>query len=183
MRFQLLIGFLTLTLASTLEARERCEPDRVATTVEVTIDRPVDEVFKALVAEDVLPKILKKYGPIPGVIATRVIDGPWERAGASRYVFTEGGGSVHETITDIDPARSYHYQIDDFHNPLKDLANNARGTFLFEARGAQTRVRWTYSFARKSPLTRPILGVFVHVFYRGFMKQALAESKKQLEAI
>src|SRR5262249_37453935 len=68
----------------------------VSTTVSMTINAPIQDVFHFVVAEDVLPKVLRRYGPIPPVIETRVLHGPWERVGADRSVLLGDGGTLHE---------------------------------------------------------------------------------------
>jgi hypothetical protein len=153
----------------------------VSTTVTTTIRAPLDQVFRFLVAEDVLPKLLHRHGPIPAVIGTRLIDGPWERVGAARQVLLAGGGTLHEQITELRPPTAFAYRIDDLHTPLGALAAGGRGRWSFAQDGADTRLSWTYEFDGRSRWTRPFLALLVHTFYRGYMKQALTRTRSLLE--
>ena len=41
-----------------------------------------------VVAEDVLPKVLHRWGPIPGVLGTRDLTGTWSTPGGSSFRWT-----------------------------------------------------------------------------------------------
>jgi hypothetical protein len=153
-----------------------------STLVTATIRAPIEQVFAYTVAEDVLPKVLKRYGPIPSIAGTKILHGPWERVGADRRVLMAGGGSLHEQITAFERPGSFTYQVDDFQDtPLRALARRGVGNFTFREVGGATQVDWTYSFEPKSALTHPLLSVFVGTLYRGFMQQALGRIRANVE--
>jgi Polyketide cyclase / dehydrase and lipid transport len=157
---------------------ERCVGHGVWTKVVFDIAAPVERVFDFEVAEGVLTKVLKQYGPIPAVAHTKVLSGPWGRPGANRTIFFEDGSTLHEEITDFRRPGYFAYRISQFEgNTLAHLAASATGCWTFEKVGEnasdQTHIEWIYSFEPKSWLARPVLSVFAHTFYHGFMRQAL----------
>ena len=44
----------------------------------------VERIFDVVVAEDVLPKVLHRWGPIPAVTGTRDLTGPWDTPGLAQ---------------------------------------------------------------------------------------------------
>lgn len=154
----------------------------VPVTITAEIHRPIGTVFDFVVAENVLPKVLLGYGPLPPVIGTRILHGPWERPGADRIVFLKGGGTVHEQIESIDRPTAYRYRIDDFRMGLKYLASTGEGSWVFTPLGTDsTRVSWTYTFEALSPLTAPPLWIFANWPWRGYMGVCMAATRRQLE--
>jgi hypothetical protein len=163
----------------------------VSTTVEISVRAPIDHVFAFVVAEDVLPRVLKRFGPVPAVVGTRILSGPWERVGALREVHTADGGRLHERITHFNPPRpdrpgpaTFAYRIFDFQNQLRRLAWQGVGYWIFEARTTkdgrpETHLRWTYSFQPRSAAGEVALRGIIPTFYRGYMKQCLVEIQRQ----
>ena len=161
----------------------RSQPVGPKTTVTAVVHAPIQKVLDYTVAEDVLPKVLKRYGPVPAISGTEVLHGPWGRVGADRTVKIDGGGTLHEQITHFEAPGYFAYRIDQFAGtPLKGFAKGAVGSWEFtDLGGGDTRVEWTYSFEPTSALTTPIAGAFASTFYRGFMKQALQLIKEGVE--
>jgi hypothetical protein len=151
-----------------------CATAGPSTTVTWVIHAPIEQVFSAAVAEDVLPKVLHSYGPVPAVTGTLPLHGPWETVGADRVVLLEGGGRLHEQITAFTRPSSFAYQIDEFEGTaLRTFARRASGNWVFTEVEGGTRIEWTYAFEPRACVARPVLAVFASTFYRGYMKQAL----------
>jgi hypothetical protein len=72
---------------------------RVAVTRQVSIERPTPVVFSFIAAEDVLPKVLTGYGPLPAVIRTSKHTGAWDTPGSARIVHLADGNTVREQLT------------------------------------------------------------------------------------
>ena len=151
-------------------------------TVSIDVDAPIDEVYKFVVAEDAPGKLLRRYGPVPSVKESKVIDGPWGRVGARRVVVLDNGGTLEEEITAYDLPVLYTYRISDFHFFLRDFSSRGTGVWQFFRVGDKTRVVWTYSFEPKSRGVRPLLDLGISWFYRPFMSRGLQETKLQIEA-
>ncbi len=56
----------------------------VAITLRATIRASLEHVFDFVVAEDVLPKVLLGYGPLPAVTSTSDLHGRWDQPGSYR---------------------------------------------------------------------------------------------------
>jgi hypothetical protein len=54
----------------------------------------VQRLFDEVVAGDVLPKVLHRYGLVPAVIGTEDLTGPWDTPGSQRRVCTSDGRRV-----------------------------------------------------------------------------------------
>lgn len=112
------------------------------------------------------------YGPIPPIKAVRDQTGEWAEAGQTRTIALAGGGSMRETLTDVDAPRSFGYLISGMTGPLSTLVDMVDGTWIFTPHGTGTRVTWRWAIHRKSALTAPALPVFGRI-WRGYARQAL----------
>jgi hypothetical protein len=169
-------------VASRAVPEGRAAPVGPSTTVKAVIRAPISDVFAFAVAQDVLPKVLKRYGPVPAIVGTQVLHGPWETVGADRRVFIDGGGSLHEQITHFERPEYFAYQINDFQRTmLRGLARRAVGSWIFTDLGGSTGIEWTYSFEPTTAVLRPVDSLFVQTFYRGYMTQCLDLMKAHFE--
>jgi hypothetical protein len=138
-------------------------------------------VFDFVVAEDVLPKVLLGYGPLPPVVSTSGHTGPWDQVGSRRIVHLRGGDRTGEEITAFERPEHFAYRVGDFSHALKYLASHGGGEWWFDESRGSTLVRWTYSFTPRSPLLGPVLWAFVRTLWRGYMRVALDETRRQVE--
>jgi hypothetical protein len=141
----------------------------VATTVTRRIDEPRDALFARFITIR-LEDILHRYGPVPAVTGTSGQTGPWDVVGSSRTVHLADGSSASERVTLCEAPRAFGYTVSGFTNPIRWLAREARGLWVFEESG---EVRWTYTFAARSLPAAFVLAPIVRVFWRGFMRRAL----------
>jgi hypothetical protein len=143
----------------------------VAVTRYLTLRVGVERAFDVVSAEDVLPSVLKRFGPIPAVKATADLSGPWRTPGASRTVLLSDGGSVHEELTDYERPAYFAYRVTGFPPPFGRLVRSARGRWWFAGDESRTLIRWTYSF---EPATSGLpLWLAAHVLWRGSMRRAM----------
>lgn len=149
-------------------------------TLTTEVPAPRSDVFDFVVAEDVLPKVLLGYGPLPPVVGTSERTGPWDRVGSERTVHVRGGDSTRERVTAFDPPEHFAYRVSDFSHALRHLASEGRGEWWFEERPGSTVVRWTYAFEARSRLALPPLLAFVRILWRGYMRVALEEVRRQV---
>lgn len=150
-------------------------------TAEIFIDSDKDFVFKYITAEDVLPKILKKYGPVHAVEKVVINKGPWSVAGAYRTLYFDSGDTLREELLTFKPSEYFDYSISEFSNFAKHLSEIAYGQFWFTTRGNQTAVRWTYTFKPKNMLTKAVLSLFMDVYFKKYMQQCLQIVKSNIE--
>jgi len=154
----------------------------VSHTVSRTLQVPVQRAFDVVVAEDVLPHVLHRWGPIPAVLGTRDLTGSWSTPGSSRTVLLDDGGTAREQLLQWRRPQRFEYRVDRFAAPLHRLADYALGSWVFHPTAHGSGFRWTYSFrARRGP-ARLALALFVHTAWARYMNQcadlcvALAET-------
>lgn len=155
---------------------------RVPVTLSVAIDAPRVAVFDFIVAEDVLPKILLGYGPLPPVVATSGNTGAWDTPGSRRTVHLGDGGTAREEVTAFSRPDYFAYRVSDLSHPLlRMLVTDARGEWWFTDMPSGTGVRWRYAFAPRSVLALPLLYALARILWRGYMQVCLDAAKAQLE--
>jgi hypothetical protein len=170
-----------VSFAVTPVASSPIESDEIAITRVVTIPRPPAEVFDFVAAEDVLPKVLTGYGPLPGVVATSANTGPWDRPGSERVVHLADGGSLREQVTAYRRPSYFSYRVWAFESAaINNLTSSGRGEWSFAEIPGGTRIQWTYAFRRRNFITGIPLFVVVHVLWRGYMDACLANTERLL---
>lgn len=183
-------GLLALALsgcATIAQVQTRNQEGISMTSHEVTITRTAvihgtpEAVFDFIAAEDVLPKVLTGYGPLPAVKSTSQHSGPWDTPGSARMIHLADGSTVREQITHYDRAGHFAYRVWEFGNPIiRTLATGARGEWTFAADPAGTRVQWTYTFTAKNGVTALPLSAITQVLWRGYMDVCLANARRLL---
>ena len=159
----------------------------IAITREALIPGSIDAVFAFIAAEDVLPKVLTGYGPLPAVMSTSDHTAAWDQPGAARVIHLADGSTVREQVTQHQAPDYFAYRVWDFGNPLiRALAQGARGEWTFTAteQGSRTatQVVWTYRFRAKNRLAALPLAGIVHIFWRGYMDVCLENSRRIMGA-
>jgi hypothetical protein len=163
------------------------DPDAM-TTREISITRTTvlpgkpNQVFAFISAEDVLPKVLTGYGPLPAVVRTAEKTGAWDQVGSSRLIHLADGTTVREQVTHYEAPGYFAYRVWDFGNPIiKTLATGARGEWTFTADPEGTRVVWTYTFTAKNGFTALPLSGIAQVLWRGYMDVCLQNSERLMK--
>jgi Polyketide cyclase / dehydrase and lipid transport len=152
-------------------------PSEISITRTALIPGAPEAVFAFIAAEDVLPKVLTGYGPLPGVVRTSDHTGPWDQVGSARVVHLADGGTAREQVTLLESPRRFAYRVWDISNPIvKTLAVEARGDWTFVAVGQSTQVNWTYTFVAKNAFTAVPLLLIARVLWRGYMDVCLDNS-------
>jgi hypothetical protein len=131
----------------------------------------VDRTFDVIVAEDVLPKVLQRWGPIPGVTGTRDLTGPWDTPGSQRTVVLADGSTAREQVLVWERPSRFAYRVDRFTNPLGRLVDHAIGSWEFMPTGAGSRFRWTYELRTQGRLSAALLRAFVRFAWAHYMSQ------------
>jgi hypothetical protein len=143
----------------------------IAHTERRTAPVAVERLFDVLVAEDVLPKVLRRWGPIPAVTGTRDLTGPWDTPGSSRTVVLGDGSTAREAVLDFVRPSDFRYRVDAFTSPIGRLADHAIGHFRFfgDGTGAGSRFEWTYVFEPRNAAAGVLLRPFVRVAWARYM--------------
>lgn len=176
-------GCASIQSASTDPADPSTKRYEVAITRTAVLAAPPDKVFAFITAEDVLPKVLTGYGPLPAVVRTSGNTGPWNQPGSTRVVHLADGTTAQEQVTRYAAPSTFAYRVWDFGNPVvKRLATQARGEWIFEPVAEGTKVTWTYTFtARNAAAALPLSGI-TQILWRGYMDVCLENSRRLLAA-
>jgi Polyketide cyclase / dehydrase and lipid transport len=124
-----------------------------------------------VVAEDVLPRVLRRWGPIPGVTGTRALTGPWDAPGSERTVLLADGSTARERVVVWERPRRFEYRVDRFTSPLGRLADQATGRWEFSPSAGGSSFRWTYVFEPRGRLAAPLLRMFAATAWARYMGQ------------
>jgi len=131
----------------------------------------IERLFDTVVAEDVLPKVLRRWGPIPGVVGTRDHTGPWTTPGSERTVVLEDGTTARESLLVWERPSRFQYRVDHFISPLGRLIDHAMGSWEFDDRGTKSSFSWTYSFHPRSFAATVPLQLLVRTAWARYMAQ------------
>lgn len=131
----------------------------------------VERLFDVVVAEDVLPRVLRRWGPVPAVVETRDLTGPWDVPGSERTVVLGDGSTARERLLVWERPRLFEYRVDRFTSPLGRLVDHATGRWEFEETPGGSSFRWTYAFEPRRRLAIPLLTVFVRAAWARYMSQ------------
>jgi hypothetical protein len=129
----------------------------------------VERLFDVVVAEDVLPKVLHRWGPIPGVASTRDLSGLWDRPGSARTVVLEDGRTAREQVLDWQRPSRFEYRVDRFTGPFGRIVDHAIGSWEFSETGGGAAFRWTYGFEPRTGAGKAVLSAVVPLAWARYM--------------
>ena len=185
---RLLTAFFSAILISgcaSIQSSENTTAEGFMRTHNVTITRQAvipgspEAVFSFIAAEDVLPKVLTGYGPLPAVVKTSENTGPWTVVGSARLIHLADSTTVREQLTHYEPSKRFAYRVWDFGNPIiRTLATGARGEWVFSPAPGGTLVTWTYTFTAKNAAAALPLSGITQILWRGYMDVCLENSKR-----
>jgi hypothetical protein len=148
--------------------RSRTYPVDVQTAYDVVRPVPLAQLF------------CRRYGPMPPIRETRGHDGEWAtEVGQTRTIVLADGGTLFETITELDPPHAFAYQITDIAGPMKPLVRKLDGRWDFTPAGTGTRVSWTWDVEPRSALAARAMPVLQR-FWSGYARQAFEEAEPLL---
>jgi hypothetical protein len=127
--------------------------------------------FDVVVAEDVLPKVLRRWGPIPGVLGTRDLTGPWDTPGSERTVMLGDGNTARERVLVWERPWRFEYRVDKITAPLGRLVDHAIGSWVFADTARGSRFDWTYSFRARGQVSAALLIALAHTAWARYMEQ------------
>jgi hypothetical protein len=138
-----------------------------------------EQVFAFIVAEDVLPKVLTGYGPLPAALRTSGNTGPWDEPGSARIIHLADGTTVREQVTHFARPNSFAYRVWDFGNPIvRRLADEAQGEWAFVSVPGGTKVTWTYTFTAKNRWAALPLSGIARFLWKGYMDVCLRNTER-----
>jgi hypothetical protein len=147
-------------------AASRIFPAGVARTFDVVLSVPLPYLFE------------HRYAAIPPVKAVRDEPPAWGEVGQSRTIVLGDGGTILETITEVDRPNAFGYELTDISGPMKPLAASIDGRFAFEHAGTGVRVTWSWRIHPRGRLGSTAMPLFARM-WRPYARTAL----DRLEAV
>lgn len=143
-------------------------------TLELTasriVDVDVDVTFCRVLPMPLEQLFVRWYGPLPPIRATAG-PVPWQTPGQQRTVDLVGPGSMHETLTGVEPPHHFSYRLDGIQGPMRALIASVEGRWSFAPSGDGTRITWSWSVTPRVA-TRWLLPVFGR-FWQGYADRVL----------
>lgn len=129
----------------------------------------VERIFDVVVAEDVLPKVLHRWGPIPAVTATRDLTGPWDTPGSQRTVVLGDGSTAREEVLVWERPRRFEYRVDRITGVLGRRVDHAIGVWEFATTADGAAFEWTYTFHPRNRTGAALLAVLARTAWARYM--------------
>ena len=107
----------------------RTYPSGVAKAFDLVLPMALPELFS------------RRYGPIPPIREVRDQAGAWGSGGVgqTRTIVLADGGTMRETLVELERPGAFGYTIGDITGPLKPLARSFVGRWAFEPAGTGVR--------------------------------------------
>ena len=174
-----LAGCASIQTSNVSDSPTTMKLHEVAVTRTALIAAAPEKVFAFITAQDVLPKVLTGYGPLPAVVRTSEVTGAWEIPGSARLIHLADGSTVREQLTHHQPSQHFAYRVWEFGNPILGvLATQARGEWLFSPTANGTQVTWTYTFTAKNAAAALPLSGIAQLLWRGYMDVCLKNTQR-----
>jgi hypothetical protein len=142
------------------------------TRTTVTVPQAIEAAFDRAIDSSSFPRVLMRYGPIPGVVSAEELSGG-PAPGSRRRLKMTDGSVIEEEITDLERPRRYSYHwLTRPKAPFGWLIRTGAAEWIFSEAGGQTSIDWRYTFQLTSPLAAPLTALVLLVF-RGWMRKAL----------
>ena len=138
-----------------------------------TVPVPVEAAYAGTATVPLPELFVHRHLALPPVTRVDDQDGEWAReVGQTRTVRTSDGGSLHETLTVLEPPHRFGYRLDQIRGPMRPLVRGVDGEWTFEPAGAGTTITWSWELTPTSPLTRPVVAL-VGRMWHGYARHAL----------
>lgn len=153
----------------------------VQTSVALSVNAPLSQTF-AIAAGFNASALIRKHGPLPGIVKTDGHDAPWSAIGQHRKHTLSDNSSVNEELVAFTRDSTFAYKVTEFTGLFAALACSARGEWHFTMTGAErTQIDWTYYFFPNGPVAEPLLWFVVKTLWPGYLRAALMRVKERAE--
>ncbi|MGW1729058.1 SRPBCC family protein [Streptomyces sp. NPDC002306] len=150
----------------------------VLATLHGTVDNTVERVFDFVSVDDVVLAILT--GPT-ALTNYEIINGPWGRVGASRWLNFQSGLRAQETIDALVRPHLYAYHLTQFSGDVGTLTDLASSQWIFTPVGTRTQIEWTYSWRALNSHSLDELQRFVSQTWLEWMTSTFKETQRLLK--
>jgi hypothetical protein len=156
---------------------------RVSNTESIVVPGPREAVFERAFTLTEMPKLLRGWGPVPGVERAELIGGGEYAIGKIRRIHNTDGSSLDEEILAYAPPSAHEYRLfGDFRGLAKLLVTEGFGEWRFlEHDESRTEVRWTYEFTLTSPLAWPLAVPMMKIAFANMQRGTLKRLKAAFE--
>ncbi len=120
-----------------------------------------EHAFDALIAAPLPTLFDRRAVAVSSIREVRGQQGAWGTVGQSRTIVLSDGGTLHESLTSVDPPRHFAYTLDRITGPLKPLARTVDGVWSVDRDHDHDGVRigWDWTLHPTS-VGRPLMPVF-----------------------
>jgi len=145
--------------------------------------QPVYDFFR----EVDVTRILTGRGPLPAVVGVEDPVGHWDAPGLHRMLRLSDGNTLRERLTNVEPPRTFAYEIEEITGPLGRLVVGMSGRWSFEpapqAGGeGPTLAHWHYVFTPRSWLTWLPCLLIIKLLWQPYMAAVLAAATRLAES-
>jgi hypothetical protein len=121
-----------------------------------------------------LPQIFRRrHLALPPVVGVEGQLGEWGRTvGQTRTIRTSDGGSLLETLRELDRPHRFAYRIDQVRGPMRPLVRHLDGAWTFEPAADGTTITWSWELTPTSRATAPLV-VLLARMWRGYARTSL----------
>ncbi|MCW2844262.1 MAG: hypothetical protein JWN22_2178 [Nocardioides sp.] len=135
---------------------------------------PVEHAFD-VVLRTPLPGIFsRRYGALPAIREVHDQDGEWGTVGQTRTIVLADGGTMRETLTQVQRPDRFGYVISDITGPMKLLGRSIEGLWTFDQVGTGVRISWSWVLEPASAPAGLAMPLFARL-WQGYARQAMEE--------
>ncbi|GAB6987731.1 SRPBCC family protein [Nocardioides pyridinolyticus] len=119
-----------------------------------------------------------RYAALPPV--KQVLDQEaWDAAGCTRTIVLGDGGTIRETLTEVDRPHHFAYRLADITGPMTLLVSSVDGRFAFERAGTGVRITWSWVVHPRGRLGAVAMPLFARMWHP-YARTALARLEDAL---
>jgi hypothetical protein len=130
--------------------------------------------FDRLISASLTEIFSKRYAAFPAIREVRDQPDDWGVVGQTREILLADGGRLRETLTEVDPPRSYSYVLDEIHGPLRPFVSKVDGTWSVTPQGEGCLVGWSWTMYPKTSPGRLTMNVIGRM-WKGYADRGLTE--------
>jgi hypothetical protein len=139
----------------------------------------VKRAFEELLPYDLARVFTRRYLAIPPIKEVREQGGAWGTPGQSRTVLLAGGGSMRETLQQVDSPHRFAYRLDEVTGPMKALVRSVDGAWEFVRAGTGVRITWSWTLHPRGRVGSLAMPAFQRM-WQGYARQALDDIERLL---
>jgi hypothetical protein len=122
-----------------------------------------------------LPEVFsRRYAAFPAIREVSGQPDGWGVPGQSRTILLADGGRLRETLTVVDPPRSYAYVLDEIHGALRPFVSTVDGEWTVSPADGGSLVGWSWTLHPKTSPGRLTMNVIGRM-WKGYADRGLTE--------